>query len=319
VKNDQFLISPPAQKVNTLGPRAADSADQVTRRRFLKRTGGVTVGALIALNLANTAHAMNQGQDGSSWSVQFDAVLPGDGANTEESGAKSKYGWNWKSALVTINSSSHLLALRWKCTPNPKHPVDLIDKRKLEWEFRIEVVAQVRSGPTSIPNPLPVGFESYMVYGGQFYEDVPADAGWSEKAQSGTNGTMELKVSLISETIEGNKVWKCRVLHSPIDDFEPFYDTATEQHNLIVAVRTNPVDNSRDIAPSCAITITASVIKEDNPSPQGSFGWEFTPPASLTLKTNVAPPPNTTTTTKLGEITTALALAFSAVNEGPTD
>ncbi|MFC7339382.1 hypothetical protein ACFQY0_19475 [Haloferula chungangensis] len=286
----------------------------VTRRLFIKRTGGATVASIGAWNLSTTSATAADESDG-SWLIKLDSSNPGDGANQATQGAKSKYGWNWKSALVTINGSQHLLTTRWQCTPNPKHPTDLVGTKKEAWDFGITFLAQVRSNPGAIPVNFPSnGQEDYMVYGGQYYGTLVADAGFS--GQAGSSGTVTLQETLVPFHFpNGTEIQQCKISHNPVDDHEEFYANSTEQYKLILAVRSNPVNGDQASSHSYQAVIVAGIIKEMLPVSPSSFKISYTPPTQISIDVNVTAPPGEGTTVKITEITTSMGLGFVAIKD----
>gem|GEM_PF-3373942 len=277
------------------------------RRKFLKRSGGATMGTALGWSLAaNNVHAVeNSDVDSDSKIIELDSASPGDGANSTGTGAEEKHGWNWKSKKITVEGSFHLLILRWKCVPHPKHPSDLVGTKKDKWDFTIEVLAQIRKGVTTPPSPRPSTVEEYMIYEGLYYQDLLADAGWSTTA--GSNGTVSLSVTKVND--------KCKFGHNPVDDDEEFYNSGTERHKLILAVRNDKPNGSIATSQNFTVAMLATVVKEEPQQADSQFEVKYTPPAniSFTLKENT--PAQDVKTTKLGEVKTSMGLGFTVVDK----
>lgn len=302
-------FTPHESKVTFLSPSAGLIDDRINRRKFLKRSGGTTAAAIISGHVACMGRA-EAAENSVSAKIKLDLANPGDGANPGGAGEKEKHGWNWKSTKLTnIDNQDHLLVVRWKCNPHPKHPSNLVGTKRDRWDFEIQILAQLRKTPINPPDPLPNGGEEYMVYEGKYYSDLVADAGYS--TQAGSNGTASVDVTKVSQ----NNSIQCKLSHNAVDDEEEFYvEQGFRRYKLVLAVRNDKPDGNIATSQNYTAAILASVLKEEPEQAASQFEIKYTPPVSITFTLKPGIPSQDIKTSKLGEVTTSMKLGFTVVD-----
>ena len=106
-----FFVGPPSTPAAAAGPEEGNGGELLTRRRFLKRSGGASVAVFVAMSLSPTAEAHEPTGSG-SWRLRCTLPLKGDaeGAAGTLSGAPS--GGNDTKVVAQEFTSS------WTADPN---------------------------------------------------------------------------------------------------------------------------------------------------------------------------------------------------------
>jgi hypothetical protein len=175
-KNEMCETDSPRELAQTAPP-------PFSRRQFLatSTTAAFSLASQHGSLSAQAPSTENNGTNGSNpntqkinepWTIMLSAINPVDGENN----GADKNAFNWKRLVgKTKAGTPYLLVVRW-CL-EPECFLDGINKRQDSWQWRLRLLAQLRTGPTARPSPLPAGAEEYMVVGGLYYSHLLLDAG----------------------------------------------------------------------------------------------------------------------------------------------
>ena len=288
--------------------RALNAPPRFSRRRFLATSATASLaftlasqpGRLSADGTATESSGSNGGnpntqQTSEPWTVKLSAINPGDGANK----GPDANAFNWKRLVGTTKGGmQYLLTVRWRL--EPECFVNGVNKRQDSWQYRLNLLAQLRTGPITTPSPLPAGAEEYMVVDGLYYSNLLLDAGEE-------GGDMNYQVD------KSTTHMKCVLTTANVVNDREEKTVNGKKLILILKATFTPVLGHEAGTLPVAATIAASVIETATNSLLSKWGIEFAATPFKVTFGGESPAPSDYTEV----VSTSCTCTFQAVSGAP--